>query len=298
MARYLTDLADACRKSGLPVVECAGWRTRGHAAFTAVNTIMAHHTAGPRNGEAPSLGVVTNGRPGLAGPLSQIVLGRSGTVYVVAAGVAWHAGNTRTAAEGNYRAIGIEAEATGVDPWPAAQYDAYVRLCRALIDHYGLSPANVVGHKEAAVPRGRKIDPNFDMNAFRAAVGRAGSAAHQEDDLTPEQDQMLRVIYRELTIRLKRRITGDDFSDTLLGYALNADSFGLRANQALGRIEKSLATLAGAIPRQGEGQSGDTSVRAMAAWNDATHGQQTKALAELRNEVAALRAAIEGKTAA
>lgn len=176
MARYLTDLADACRKSGLPVVECAGWKTRGHAAFTAVNTVMAHHTAGPRTGEAPSLNVVTNGRPGLAGPLSQIVLGRSGTVYVVAAGVAWHAGNTRTAAEGNYRAIGIEAEATGVDAWPAAQYEAYVRLCRALIDHYGLSPANVVGHKEAAVPRGRKIDPNFDMNAFRTAVGRAGSA--------------------------------------------------------------------------------------------------------------------------
>lgn len=173
---WLTDLADACRRSGLRVVEQPGWKTRGHAAFSgSPQTIMCHHTAGPRNGEAPSLGVVTNGRPGLAGPLSQLVLGRSGTVYVVAAGVAWHAGNTRTAAEGNYRAIGIEAEATGVDPWPAVQYDAYVRLCRALIDHYGLAPANVVGHKEAAVPRGRKIDPNFDMNAFRTAVGRASA---------------------------------------------------------------------------------------------------------------------------
>lgn len=198
MARYLTDLADACRKSGLPVVECAGWKTRGHAAFTSVSTIMCHHTAGPRNGEAPSLNVVTNGRPGLAGPLSQIVLGRSGTVYVVAAGVAWHAGNTRTAAEGNYRAIGIEAEATGVDAWPAVQYDAYVRLCRALIDHYGLSPANVVGHKEAAVPAGRKIDPNFDMNAFRAAVGRVGGASAPGPAPAPKKKRLPTMIDRPI----------------------------------------------------------------------------------------------------
>ena len=175
---YLTDLADACRKSGLKVVEQPGWRNRGHAAFTRVSTIVCHHTAGPRTGEAPSLNVVTHGRPGLAGPLSQIVLGRSGTVYVVAAGVAWHAGATWTAAQGNYQAIGIEAEATGVDTWPGVQYDAYARLCRALIDHYRLPVSAVQAHKEICKPRGRKIDPNFDMNAFRAVVGRvAGGPA-------------------------------------------------------------------------------------------------------------------------
>lgn len=292
---YLTDLGVACRKSGLRVVEQPNWRGRGHGPFKAVNTIACHHTAGPASGEAPSLGVVTNGRPGLDGPLSQIVLGRSGTVYVVAAGVAWHAGATWTAAQDNYHAIGIEAEATGVSAWPAVQYDAYARLCRALIDHYRLPVSAVQGHKEICKPAGRKIDPNFDMNAFRAAVGRVGTPAppQQEDDLTPEQDAMLRVIHRELTIRLKRRAEGSTFSDTLLGYALNADSFGLRANEALARVEAKLGDLAGAIPRQGVGQEGATSVRAMAAWNDATHSAQTKALDALRAEVAALRGMIE-----
>src|SRR5690606_6774975 len=127
-------------------------------------------TAGPRSGNMPSLNVVTNGRAGLPGPLCNLGLGRDGTVYVVAAGVAWHAGKTASANHGNYRAIGIEAEATGVDSWPEAQIDAYARLCRALCDHYGVPVSEVKGHKEIAVPRGRKIDPNFDMGAFRRRV--------------------------------------------------------------------------------------------------------------------------------
>lgn len=173
---YLTDLADACRASGLKVVEIGGWQHRGHASFRGVTAIVPHHTAGPARGEAPSLNVVTHGRPGLSGPLSQIVLGRSGTVYVVAAGVAWHAGRTWHTWQDNYHSIGIEAEATGRDPWPAVQYDAYVRLARALADHYRVPYGRVVAHKEVAKPAGRKIDPNFDMGAFRNAVAHASPA--------------------------------------------------------------------------------------------------------------------------
>jgi N-acetyl-anhydromuramyl-L-alanine amidase AmpD len=161
---YLTDLADACRSSGLRVVEQSGWRSRGHGQISSVRTIVCHHTAGPATGEAPSLNYIQTRS------LSQLVLGRSGTVYVVAAGLCYHAGVVHEAIWGNRYSIGIEAEATGRDPWPSVQYDAYARLCAALISHYKLPISDVRGHKEVAKPTGRKIDPNFDMPAFRRRI--------------------------------------------------------------------------------------------------------------------------------
>jgi len=172
----LLDLADACRGSGLRVVEVDGWPSRGHGQMSGVRTIVCHHTAGPPTGEAPSLNFIRD--RGLA----QLVLGRSGTVYVVAAGLCFHAGVVHEPNMGNRWAIGIEAEATGTAPWPRVQYDAYARLCAALAGHYRVPVARVLGHKEVAAPAGRKIDPNFDMVAFRALV-----ADHLEDDMfTPE----------------------------------------------------------------------------------------------------------------
>lgn len=171
----LTDLADAVRASGLPVVEEPGWRTRSHGPMVDVLAIICHHTAGPRTGDAPSLATVRDGRPDLRGPLAQLLLARSGTVHVVSAGLCWHTGATFQPWQANASAIGIEAEATGRDVWPPVQYDAYVRLCRALADHYGVPTARVLGHKEIARPAGRKSDPNFDMTAFRADLSNKGA---------------------------------------------------------------------------------------------------------------------------
>jgi hypothetical protein len=153
--------------------------------MSGVASIIPHHTAGPATGEAPSLGVVQNGRTGLPGPLSQLVLGRSGTVYVVAAGLAYHAGLTFEIWQSNAWSIGIEAEATGTSTWPSVQYDAYVRLCRALADHYRVPYSRVMGHKEVASPRGRKVDPNFEMATFRAAIAMTKPVTTQvEEDMS------------------------------------------------------------------------------------------------------------------
>lgn len=160
----LDDLADACRSAGLDTIEVAGWAERGHGEMAGVATIVCHHTAGPATGEAPSLNYIRDRA------LSQLVLGRSGKVYVVAAGRCWHAGVVHERDQGNSWSIGIEAEATGTTGWPPEQYDAYVRLCAALIGWYRLPVDRVLGHKEVASPTGRKIDPNFDMHAFRSAV--------------------------------------------------------------------------------------------------------------------------------
>ena len=177
----LTDLAGVLRGAGLPVVERPGWRTRGHGQMGDVRAVVLHHTAGPAQGEAPSLGVVERGRPDLAGPLAHLALGRSGTWYVVAAGLCWHTGATREPWQGNAHAIGIEAEATGRDTWPAVQLAAYVRGARALADHYRVPYSRVLGHREVCSPPGRKTDPNLDLVAFRAALTR------KDDDVTADE---------------------------------------------------------------------------------------------------------------
>lgn len=256
----LTDLADACRRSGLAVVEEPGWQGRGHGQMTAVTAIVCHHTAGPRSGELPSLRVVRDGRADLPGPLAQLMLSRSGVVHVIAAGLCWHAGNTWTRAQSNGYAIGIEAEATGVDPWPPAQYAAYARLCRALADHYRVPYGAIQGHKEVCKPAGRKSDPNFDMAAFRALVARIGQPStapaptpSEEDDMNAEQARQLAEIHRESTQRLKRRIDGSTYTDTVMGYAMNADSFGFRAAEALARIEKGQADIVARLDKLEQG---------------------------------------------
>lgn len=173
---YLTDLAAACRKSGLPVVEVGGWKTRGHGGMARVNSVLVHYTATPNSakGNYPTLNVIIKGHGSLRGPLSQLGLGRDGTVYVIAAGRCYHAGQTASPGiQGNSYSIGIEAEHSGTGSWPREQYDAYVKLVAALCGHYKLPASRVYGHKEAAVPRGRKADPNFDMDTFRHGVSRA-----------------------------------------------------------------------------------------------------------------------------
>jgi hypothetical protein len=92
MAYSLTWLAEVLEDAGLKVAEVAGWRTRGRGDVGSIKGIVCHHTAGPHTGNMPSLGVITIGRPDLAGPLAQLGLGRDGTFYVVAAGRANHAG--------------------------------------------------------------------------------------------------------------------------------------------------------------------------------------------------------------
>ena len=173
-------LERAVKRAGVKYRAQSGWRNRGRGTMGSIQSIMCHHTAGPASGNTPSLNVVTYGRPGLSGPLAQLFLARDGTVILVAAGRANHAGRVSSNRYSNSHSIGIEAEATGVSSWPAAQMDAYAKLCKALIDEFNLPVSRVIGHKEAAVPRGRKIDPNFSMNDFRKKVGGAKGGVSQD----------------------------------------------------------------------------------------------------------------------
>jgi hypothetical protein len=175
---YLTDLARVARKTNLEVIEVPGWETRGRGPMSDVRAVVCHHTATQtRTADMPSLNTLIKGRSDLKGPLSQFGLSRSGKVYVIAAGRCNHAGKVRNPSWGNSHSIGIEAEATGTDTWPEVQLAAYAQLCRVLVDYFGLSASTVLGHKEVADPPGRKIDPNFDMDAFRARVSALGGTS-------------------------------------------------------------------------------------------------------------------------
>ena len=192
-------LADVLRAAGLQVVEQPGWKERGRGDFTAIRGVVCHHTAGSLKGNAPSLGVVTNGREGLPGPLSQLVLGRDGTFFVVASGKSNHAGpgKWQGVIAGNSQMIGIEAENTGLSndqPWPAVQMDAYIRGVAAILKQIKADAVMACGHKEYAQPKGRKSDPTFDMVAFRAAVERAmgGKAIPETPEAVDPTRSMLR----------------------------------------------------------------------------------------------------------
>lgn len=186
MAFSLTWLPKVLLDAGLKVAEQPGWRTRGRGDVGTIRGVMCHHTAGPRTGIMPSLGVVTNGRPDLPGPLSQLCLGRDGTFFVVAAGRASHAGagNWQGVTTGNSSFIGIEAENTGqttgpnAQPWPTVQMDAYRRGVAAILEKINANAIMCCGHKEYALPVGRKPDPTFDMDDFRLQVASimAGTA--------------------------------------------------------------------------------------------------------------------------
>lgn len=216
-------IAAACRDAGLRVVEVQGWRERGGTTFVPRGAII-HHTAGAPSGDMPSLGVLVSGRPGIPGPLSQFGVGRSGTIYVVAAGRANHAGNGGwRGLAGNAAVWGIEAENTGRgEPWPPAQLDAFHRLAAVLAARTPFAPDLIACHREWA-PR-RKIDPTgIDGDAFRRAV--AALLAQEDDDvLKPDEAADLKAVKN---------------------YAAAADEKIDRMNATLDRIALAVEQLAG-----------------------------------------------------
>lgn len=160
---YDTGLATRLRKvPGLNVRECDGWKSRGNSSggnFYPEGMVI-HHTAGadPSAGKAPSLETIIHGRPDLNGPLANIYMDFEGTVYVVAAGCANHAGDGNwKGMTGNSQAWGFEIEHPGTYPLPDDTAEIAAAATAAVIrgnNGAGMCPY----HKEYCYPPGRKID--------------------------------------------------------------------------------------------------------------------------------------------
>ncbi len=201
MTFSLTWLPDVLRQVGLKVAEVPGWESRGRGDMGRVLGVVCHHTVGPKTGNMPSLNLITKGSKKLSGPLSQLGLGRDGTFYVVAAGRANHAGGGvwRRQMDGNGNFIGIEAENMGTKadfPWPNVQMDACRRGVAAILAHVGQPAEMCCGHREFALPAGRKIDPLFDMAEFRESVGATIAGTLPAPTLIPAIDSQSRQTIR------------------------------------------------------------------------------------------------------
>jgi hypothetical protein len=146
-----------------------GWRDRGHGDFKDIRGVMVHHTGG-----RASAASIRDGRPDLAGPLSQLHISQTGIVSLVCAGVAWHAGSGAypwlPTNMGNWHLIGIECEGpvTGrIGPnnqcdekWPDAEVIALRDTCAAIMLKLGQSPRErLIGHKDYAGRAQGKWDP-------------------------------------------------------------------------------------------------------------------------------------------
>src|SRR5689334_14754764 len=93
------DLPARFRAAGLKVVEIAGWESRGRPKSTGEFKpvgVLNPHTGDKADGKAYAAGILVRGRSDLAGPLCHLSIGRDGTVYIVAAGRANHAGKAKS----------------------------------------------------------------------------------------------------------------------------------------------------------------------------------------------------------
>lgn len=198
------NLAQVLEAAGVVVEARPGWEKAGRPNFTPLG-IMLHHTAGPKNGDAPTLPICINGRPDLPGPLCHIVLARSGKAHVIAGGRTNHAGDgaqqvldkvkkdqsvTNNAVTNGYKDVkglsgngyfyGIEVENTGVgEPYSDAQIQALVNICAAICSWRGWTSNRVIHHRQWTA---RKVDMSYkaDIPSMVAQVMDAGTISFTE----------------------------------------------------------------------------------------------------------------------
>ena len=218
MVLPLVWLGDVLRDAGLAVQETDGWRERSASGGPLPGPVgvLEHHTASTSSEQdpAPSLQMCVQGRQDLDGPLCHGLIGLDGTVHLIAAGRANHAGRAKASGpnpggDGNVLYVGFEWDYQGVDQAPStAQYNAAVRATTAVLQHLGRPADAARGHRETTVTD--KTDPgHVDLDRFRADVAAAVTGnplsteqsrptPRQENGMTPEQDAILRRIENEL----------------------------------------------------------------------------------------------------
>lgn len=137
------------------------------------SVIVLHHTGS--NDFFSDLKTLTSKTAGVS---AHYLLGRKGTPWQLVADDkrAWHAG--KSAFHGrddvNDFSIGIELtnKGDGRTPFTEAQYASCRALVTWLMAEYGIPRENVVGHKDVALPKGRKDDPaaNFEWSRVLPAA--------------------------------------------------------------------------------------------------------------------------------
>jgi LysM repeat protein len=135
-----------------------------------ITTIVVHATA-----NSTLIGVISWFQNPTAYVSAHYVIGKDGKMVQMVKDEdrAWHAGKSEWRGVPNVNDYGLGIELVnlndGQDPYPEAQYQSLVKLCRALIHKYNISPEDIVGHYQ--ISPGRKTDPRgLDLNKLRQDV--------------------------------------------------------------------------------------------------------------------------------
>lgn len=205
-------LPEVLKAEGLTVKQLDWAMKDGHGDFGNIWGVLWHHTGG--YGDTPQS--LSNGNPNLAGPVCNLFIQPDGTVWIIAIGVAWHAGYGVYPGipenGANQVTIGIECLHNGKDPWPKAQYEAMVKTGAAITRFLKFDSKRNIAHKEWAGPdnplginKQGKWDPgNFDMKKFRADIQA------RMDKTIPTGDIMANISDRDaqLLVEAAKKILG------------------------------------------------------------------------------------------
>lgn len=199
--------------------------------FGPVYGVAIHHTAADWDNDEDGAQFCYRGTASLPGPLCSDYLGEDGTLYVIGHGRTNHAGTTTQAVKDSLlagrkpnmtdRTVGaenvdandflfgleIENRGDGKDPYEPVQYDVAVRWACAHIRHYkaqGWDENNAWGHKEIT---GRKIDPSFSMDKYRADV--KARLEGEEEDVALTTEDVKKILNTDDIVR-----SPDDATDT------------------------------------------------------------------------------------
>lgn len=172
------------RAAGIIVHEYPGWQSRGNGQTSAYEGCDNHHTATAYGKALPGTSIgnlLVNGRSDLPGPLANYAGNDDGSLTVIAAHPANHAGasggyNTAplpVTLTFNKHVLGLEIVYPGTAPMTAAQYKTATTWAKIVTDVVGYGDINrAKAHAETSVTG--KWDPGYaasltiDMNRFRA----------------------------------------------------------------------------------------------------------------------------------
>lgn len=175
----------AIAASGVKALYYPGWnnkRIAGRGAFEP-RFVVLHHTVGTN-----SLFWLAQGKPHPPVPGAHFLIAKDGTVHVLTAFTAYHAGKgdgiPGVARDSlNRFSFGIEVESLGkVKDFTPAQTDAVVRLTRALLDQMNRPVTAVLNHKTWS--RTGKPDTLYSDAYWRAKI--LAAAEPKEPEPTPE----------------------------------------------------------------------------------------------------------------
>lgn len=211
------------RSAGITVREASGWQSRGNGQTSAYVGGIVHHTATGFGIAMPGTGpgnLLINGRPDLSGPLCNYAGNDDGSITVIAAHPANHAGASGGRSMGplpvttlfNRRVLGLEIVYPGTVSMRTAQYRAATVWAKAVADVCGSGNIERVrAHAETSITG--KWDPGdapgrtINMAAFRSA------ARNVEGDLTPEERKWLKFVFDRVAGVLAQRYYARDPSD-------------------------------------------------------------------------------------